>query len=66
MTIGQFLKNPMPVVIDWVRPNLSQFTGSRQHIVWLLALFIGVATAFAAILFREAIGLVQALGFAIG
>ncbi len=43
----------------WTLPNLRLFFEGRQHIVWLLAPFIGLATGAAAILFRLAIGAVQ-------
>ena len=43
----------------WTLPNLKQFQESRQHVVWLLAPFIGVAAGGAAILFRLAIGAFQ-------
>ncbi len=43
----------------WTIPNLKQFRESRQHVVWLLAPFIGVAAGGAAILFRLAIGAFQ-------
>jgi len=43
----------------WTIPNLKQFRESRQHVVWLLAPFIGIAAGGAAILFRLAIGAFQ-------
>jgi len=43
----------------WTIPNLKQFRESRQHVVWLLAPFIGLAAGGAAIGFRLAIGAFQ-------
>ena len=43
----------------WTIPNLKQFRESRQHMVWLLAPFIGLAAGGAAIGFRLAIGAFQ-------
>lgn len=40
-------------------PNLRGFLGDRQPLVWVLALMIGVAVAYAAIVFRLAIGVFQ-------
>jgi len=39
--------------------NVSEFLGERQPLVWVMALGIGVAAAYAAILFRLAIRLFQ-------
>lgn len=44
---------------DWVEPNVREFASSRQLTIWMLALVIGALTCIAAIVFREAIGLVQ-------
>jgi CIC family chloride channel protein len=41
------------------RTNLRNFTTRRLPLVWLLATVIGLVVAIAAIVFREAIGLVQ-------
>ena len=59
MTIKQFLKNPWPVLANWVSPNTSQFFSTRQHLVWSLSLIIGLGVAIAAIIFRELIGAFQ-------
>ncbi|TYC51704.1 chloride channel protein [Rhodobacterales bacterium] len=42
-----------------IRLNIREALHQKSHIVWLLALFIGSLVAWAAILFREGIGLVQ-------
>lgn len=47
------------VLVRWVRPNLRTFLGSGTPKIWLLSLVIGAMVAVAAIVFREAIGLVQ-------
>ena len=47
------------IVLAWIGPNLRAFLATRQPMIWMLALMVGVAVAAAAILFREAIGLVQ-------
>ncbi len=39
--------------------NFREFLIQKSHVVWMLAIFIGALVALAAILFREAIGLVQ-------
>ena len=50
---------PLTVAKRWTIPNLTAFYGSRQPVVWLLAIPIGLATGIAAVLFRLGIGLVQ-------
>ncbi|MGD9827918.1 MAG: chloride channel protein [Hyphomicrobiaceae bacterium] len=40
-------------------PNVGDFLADRQPLVWLLALAIGIAVAYAALLFRLLIGFVQ-------
>ena len=53
--------------VGWLRdlissrilPNLQEFTGQRAPLVWLLSLLIGCGVAYAAILFRQLIGLIQ-------
>jgi len=42
-----------------VWPNFAAFVGSRQPLVWLVAVAIGIAVAYAIIAFRLAIALVQ-------
>ncbi len=46
-------------VVDRMKVNLTSFLEDRQPLVWLLALIIGIAAAYAAILFRLAIGVFQ-------
>ncbi|MBD1547427.1 chloride channel protein [Roseibium aggregatum] len=42
-----------------IRLNFNEFLAQKRPIIWLLALCIGAIVSWAAILFREAIGLVQ-------
>ena len=39
--------------------NVSSFIRERQPVVWLIALFLGVAVAYVAVGFRWSIGLLQ-------
>lgn len=39
--------------------NAREFVKARQHVLWLLALLVGVGVGLVAVGFREAIGLVQ-------
>jgi len=47
--------------VERFRPNVQLFLADREPLVWLLALVIGVAVGFAALGFRMAIGLIQAI-----
>ncbi len=47
------------ILISWITPNVRQYRSSRLHVVWLLALIVGVLVAIAAIIFRTLIGLFQ-------
>ncbi|WP_420414517.1 chloride channel protein [Roseibium sp.] len=47
------------ILISWITPNVRQYRSNRLHIVWLLAIIIGVLVAAAAIIFRTMIGLFQ-------
>lgn len=47
------------VVYNWVKPNLDSFFGLQKPKLWALAVLAGIAGSVVAILFREAIGLVQ-------
>ncbi|QBK31463.1 chloride channel protein [Roseitalea porphyridii] len=47
------------ILVKWVRPNVRTFRDSGAPRLWLLSLIIGAMVAVAAIVFREAIGLVQ-------
>lgn len=49
------------LLAGWVRPNIERFMEAGTIKVWVLSVIIGAAVAVAAILFREAIGLVQLL-----
>lgn len=55
----EILKNLPNLVRNWIEPNLASFNADRQFNVWFAALMIGFAVSIAAIVFREAIGLVQ-------
>jgi CIC family chloride channel protein len=43
----------------WIKPNLDAFASSGAPKIWVLSLIIGATVGIAAIIFREAIGLVQ-------
>lgn len=47
------------VVRERVWPNLQEFLGERQPLIWCLAIVIGVGAAYLAILFRLAIAVTQ-------
>lgn len=47
--------------LGWLGANLRDFRAERQHLLWLLALAVGVAAGIVAVLFRELIGFVQFL-----
>jgi CIC family chloride channel protein len=47
------------ILISWITPNVRQYRASRLHVVWLLAIVIGILVAIAAITFRTLIGLLQ-------
>lgn len=47
------------IIHDRMIPNLREFLGERQPLVWVLALIIGIGVAYFAILFRNMIGYVQ-------
>ncbi|QKV17249.1 chloride channel protein [Oricola thermophila] len=49
------------IVASWIRPNVDTFLSTGQPKIWALSLIIGAGVGMAAILFREAIGLVQLL-----
>ena len=59
MTPVERLRFWADVMWRWVRPNLRTFRETRTPKLWLLSLIIGAAVAVAAVMFREAIGLVQ-------
>jgi len=44
---------------DRIVPNFREFMAQRQPLVWVIALAIGVGSAYLAILFRKAIGFFQ-------
>lgn len=44
---------------SWVLPNIRAFIEHRQPVIWLLSLLIGLSVAWAAIGFRQLIGIVQ-------
>jgi len=47
------------LVHDRMMPNLREFLSGRQPLVWVVALVIGIGSAYFAIAFRFLIGLVQ-------
>jgi CIC family chloride channel protein len=58
-TMMSFLRLGFGLAADWVRPNLTSYLSSRQPLLWLLALGLGVTVGVAAIAFRESIGWFQ-------
>ena len=46
-------------VRNWIAPNLRVFVGSRQPVIWLTAIAVGVAAAVGAIVFRLGIAFFQ-------
>ncbi len=60
----EIIKKLPSLIFGWISPNLEIFNTSRQFRVWIAAIIIGFAVSFAAILFRELIGLVQFLWLA--
>ena len=44
---------------DRMVPNVREFLTTRQFLVWIIAIFIGIGAAYLAIVFRKLIGLVQ-------
>lgn len=62
MLLGAFsaVKARLPVFFsDRFTANFSEFLAERQPLVWIMALIIGVAAAYAAIVFRLAIRVFQ-------
>jgi len=55
------LKTVMEAIPAGIRMNVKEFLRHKSHVVWLLALLIGAFVSWAAIIFREGIGLVQLL-----
>ncbi len=55
------LQTGFSAALSEMTTNLRDFTGRRLPAVWLLSVIIGLVVAIAAVLFREAIGLVQLL-----
>jgi len=53
------LRRGVAFIRDWIAPNLHGFMSTRQPVVWLVAIFVGVAGAIGAILFRLGIALFQ-------
>lgn len=47
------------LILKYIAPNASHFWSSKQPLVWIFALIIGVAVAYIAILFRHYIGFIQ-------
>ncbi|MCP4318315.1 MAG: chloride channel protein [Hyphomicrobiales bacterium] len=57
--IPDVLRNLPTQIRLWIAPNIRNFLGDRQPRLWILSLFIGIAVTFAAIVFRELIGIIQ-------
>ncbi len=53
------LKIGWKAIVSGIRLNLREFLQKRSPLIWLLAVLIGAIVSWAAILFREAIGLFQ-------
>ncbi|MGB7285661.1 MAG: chloride channel protein [Salaquimonas sp.] len=53
------LKRLPDILVTWIAPNLKEHLATRQPMVWLLALAAGIIVGMIAIVFREAINLVQ-------
>lgn len=47
------------LIRDRMVPNVREFLATRQFLVWIIAIFIGIGAAYLAIVFRKLIGLVQ-------
>lgn len=47
------------LILKYIAPNASHFWSTKQPLVWLFAIIIGVVGAYTAILFRHYIGLIQ-------
>lgn len=41
------------IVASWIKPNVQAFLSSREPLLWLLSLIIGIGVAVAALMFRE-------------
>ncbi len=46
-------------IVSWVKPNISQYLDTKQWLIWVVALLIGLGVSVAAIILRETIGFVQ-------
>lgn len=57
----EFVRRLIALLNDWVAPNLRAFRQRRDALVWLIAVFVGIIVAGAAIVFRMGIGAVQYL-----
>ena len=57
--IPDVLRNLPTQIRLWVTPNIRNFLDDKQPRLWLLALLVGIAVTYAAILFREMIGFIQ-------
>ena len=53
------LRRGIGLVGDWIAPNVRVFIGSRQPVVWLTAIVVGIAAAVGAIVFRLGIAVFQ-------
>ncbi|MBL1419838.1 MAG: chloride channel protein [Alphaproteobacteria bacterium] len=51
--------NIQKFISKYVAPNASHFWSTKQPLVWIFAVIIGVAVAYVAIIFRKYIGYIQ-------
>ena len=58
-SVADFLKRSREIVNNRFGVNIRDFLAERQPLVWLLALIISVAVAYAALTFRWLIGIFQ-------
>ncbi|PCI88010.1 MAG: chloride channel protein [Hyphomicrobiales bacterium] len=52
-------RNIHKFILKYLAPNASHFWSTKQPLVWIFAVIIGVAVAYVAIIFRKYIGYIQ-------
>jgi len=57
----EIIKRLPSIVFKWIEPNVRMYLTSRQPVIWLMALLIGLGVSLAAIIFRELISYIQLL-----
>ena len=55
----RLIRRAVTLLGDWIAPNLKVFLDTRQPVVWLMAIAVGIAAAIGGILFRLGIAVVQ-------